>query len=98
MAGNTLASSAGTWLTSSRYGTPSSLRYFFFPLLCRDPEADVPQAQRALAARRSQDADIAEIARGLKKGQLEQLTVELQQVSLLGPNTAESAVMKKLCD
>ncbi|KAH9042855.1 hypothetical protein EDB84DRAFT_1472754 [Lactarius hengduanensis] len=58
----------------------------------------VPPAQRALAARRSQDADIAEIARGLKKGQLEQLTVELQQVSLLGPNAAESAVMKKLSD
>ncbi|KAI9467340.1 hypothetical protein BJY52DRAFT_64085 [Lactarius psammicola] len=58
----------------------------------------VSPAQRALAARRSQDADIAEIARGLKKGQLEQLTVELQQVSLLGPNAAESAVMKKLCD
>jgi hypothetical protein len=55
-------------------------------------------AQRALAARRSQDADIAEIARGLKKGQLEQLTVELQQVSLLGPNAAESAVMRKLRD
>lgn len=58
----------------------------------------VPPAQRALAARRSQDADIAEIARGLKRGQLEQLTVELQQVSLLGPNAAESAVMKKLSD
>ncbi|KAH8982799.1 hypothetical protein EDB92DRAFT_1892798 [Lactarius akahatsu] len=58
----------------------------------------VSPAQRALAARRSQDADIAEIARGLKKGQLEQLTVELQQVSLLGPNAAESAVMKKLSD
>ncbi|KAH9071561.1 hypothetical protein EDB83DRAFT_2364678 [Lactarius deliciosus] len=58
----------------------------------------VSPAQRALAARRSQDADIAEIARGLKKGQLEQLTVELQQVSLLGPNAAESAVMQKLSD
>ncbi|KAI9447694.1 hypothetical protein H4582DRAFT_1895690 [Lactarius indigo] len=58
----------------------------------------VSPAQRALAARRSQDADIAEIARGLKKGQLEQLTVELQQISLLGPNAAESAVMKKLSD
>ncbi|KAH9062296.1 hypothetical protein EDB87DRAFT_1608401 [Lactarius vividus] len=58
----------------------------------------VSPAQRALAARRSQDADVAEIARGLKKGQLEQLTVELQQVSLLGPNAAESAVMKKLSD
>jgi hypothetical protein len=100
MAGNTSASSVGTWLTSGRYGTPSSFRYFFFflVLLCRAPEADVRQAQRALAARRSQDADIAEIARGLKKGQLEQLTVELQQVSLLGPNAAESAVMRKLRD
>ena len=70
--------------------------FFFF--LYRDPETDVRQAQRALAARRSQDADIAEITRGLKKGQLEQLTVELQQVSMLGPNAAESAVMKKLRD
>ncbi|KAH9002462.1 hypothetical protein EDB86DRAFT_3074235 [Lactarius hatsudake] len=58
----------------------------------------VSPAQRALAARRSQDADVAEIARGLKKGQLEQLTVELQQVSLLGPNAAESAVIQKLSD
>ena len=68
----------------------------FSVFLCRDPEADVRKAQRALAARRSQDADITEIARGLKQGQLEQLTVELQQVSLLGPNAAESAVIKKL--
>ena len=101
MAGNTSASSAGAWLTSNRYGTPSSFLYFFFLFsLLREPEADdvPPQAQRALAARRSQDADIAEITRGLKRGQLEQLTVELEQVSLLGPNAAELAVMKKLAD
>ncbi len=55
-----------------------------------------PQAQRALAARRSQDADIAEITRGLRKGELEQITVELRQVSLLGPNAAELSVMEKL--
>ena len=76
---------------SYRFGT-------FFFLLCRGMEADVFQAQRALAVRRSQDADIAEITRGLKKGLLEQLTVELVQVSLLGPNPAEFAVMKKLSD
>jgi hypothetical protein len=34
----------------------------------------------------------------LKKGQLEQITVELVQVSVLGPNAAETAVMKKLYD
>jgi hypothetical protein len=61
-------------------------------------EVDALQAQRALAGRRSQDADIAEITRGLKKGQLEQITVELVQVSMLGPNAAETAVMKKLSD
>jgi len=59
----------------------------------------IDPAQRALASRRSQDAEmIAEITRGLKRGQLEQITVELVQVSVLGPNAAESAVKKKLHD
>jgi hypothetical protein len=74
---------------------PVPLLLFF---LCGGAEADVLQAQRALAGRRSHDADIVEITRGLKKGQLEQITVELVQVSILGPNAAETAVMKKLYD
>jgi hypothetical protein len=74
---------------------PVPLLLFF---LCGGAEADALQAQRALAGRRSHDADIVEITRGLKKGQLEQITVELVQVSILGPNAAETAVMKKLYD
>jgi hypothetical protein len=54
------------------------------------------QAQRALATRAFQNADPGEITRRLKKGQIEQLTVELQQVSLVQPNPGESVLLKKL--
>ncbi|KAH9967112.1 hypothetical protein BJV74DRAFT_889995 [Russula compacta] len=53
-------------------------------------------AQRVDANRSSQDASPANISRGLKQGQIEQLTIELQQVSLTQPNAAESVLMKKL--
>ena len=36
------------------------------------------------------------ISRGLERGQIEQLTIELQQVSLIQPSTVEAVVMKKL--
>ncbi|KAH9985211.1 hypothetical protein BJV74DRAFT_886342 [Russula compacta] len=55
-----------------------------------------PLAQRAVVNRSSQDASPADISRGLKQGQIEQLTIELQQVSLTQPNAAESVLMKKL--
>jgi len=56
------------------------------------------QAQRALATRSFQNADPSEITRRLKRGQIEQLTIELQQVSLVQPNPGESILVKKLRD
>ncbi|KAH9972957.1 hypothetical protein BGW80DRAFT_276586 [Lactifluus volemus] len=61
------------------------------------PALAVP-AQRALAARRAQNVDPVEIAQGLRRGKLEQLTVELEQVSRGVPNAAESALIRKLSD
>ncbi|KAI0248838.1 hypothetical protein BJV78DRAFT_1232845 [Lactifluus subvellereus] len=55
-------------------------------------------AQRALAARRSRYIDPKEITQGLKRGQIEQLTIELQPVSRGEPNAEESALMTKLGD
>jgi len=55
-------------------------------------------AQRALATRSFQNADPSEITRRLKRGQIEQLTIELQQVSLVQPNLGESVLVKKLRD
>ncbi|KAH9960420.1 hypothetical protein BC827DRAFT_393109 [Russula dissimulans] len=57
-----------------------------------------PPAQNALAARSSQTGDPVEITRGLKRGQIEQLTIQLQQVSLIQPNNSESVLIKKLGD
>jgi len=36
------------------------------------------------------------ISRGLERGELEQITIELQQVSLIQPSTVESVVIKQL--
>jgi len=58
----------------------------------------VSQAQRAIATRAFPNADPGEIARRLKRGQIEQLTIELQQVSLVQPNPGEAVLMKKLRD
>ncbi|KAI9508113.1 hypothetical protein F5148DRAFT_20640 [Russula earlei] len=55
-------------------------------------------AQNALAARSSQSGDPTEITRDLRKGQLEQLTIKLQQVSVIHPNAGESVLLKKLSD
>lgn len=56
----------------------------------------VSQAQRALATRAFQNADPGELTSRLKKGQIEQLTIELQQVSLVQPNPEEAVLAKKL--
>ncbi|KAF8488475.1 hypothetical protein F5888DRAFT_1799013 [Russula emetica] len=44
----------------------------------------------------ARSSDPESISHGLERGELEQLTIELQQVSLIQPSTAESVVMKQL--
>jgi len=46
-----------------------------------------------IAARSS---DPESISHGLERGELEQLTIELKQISLIQPSTVESVVMKQL--
>ncbi|KAI0298849.1 hypothetical protein BC826DRAFT_85942 [Russula brevipes] len=53
-------------------------------------------AQRALATRSFKDDDPDWIKRGLEEGKIEQLTIELQQVSLMQPNAGEALLLKKL--
>jgi len=44
----------------------------------------------------ARSSDPESISRGLERGELEQLTIELQQVSLIQPSTLESVVLKQL--
>ncbi|KAI0265037.1 hypothetical protein BC834DRAFT_879774 [Gloeopeniophorella convolvens] len=53
-------------------------------------------AQRALASRRAHDVNAAEMTEQMSAGQIAQLTIELHPTSLLGPNQAESAIMRRL--
>ena len=103
MAGIISVSSVGVWPTSSLFGRPFPHRYLqqrAFPCDRRalTPSLFVFQAQRALATRAFQSADPGELTSRLKKGQIEQLTIELQQVSLVQPNTGEAVLAKKLCE
>jgi hypothetical protein len=49
-----------------------------------------------LATRCSKDDDPDWIKRGLEEGKIEQLTIELQQISLMQPNAEEALLLKKL--
>jgi len=101
MAGIISVSSVGVWPTSNLFGRPFPHRYLHQHALPCDKRAltrsrSVFQAQRALATRAFQNADPGELTSRLKKGQIEQLTIELQQVSLVQPNPGEAVLAKKL--